>query len=395
MLIAFVSCTNKSNDKQVETPKKGSYEPLLERSGPLAKAIEWNDIKGKANQLMKKINADSMDTKSRLKLAQLYMSEARITGEHPYYYPATLTLLNDVLEKDPKSFEAHALKASVLLSLHHFSEAKEVGEKAVLLNPNNGFIYGVLVDANVELGNYEEAVALSDKMQSIRPGLESYSRASYLREIHGDNQGAIDAMQLAYKSGMAGSEEASWAGNTLAHLYLNSKEWDKAKAVSELIIVQRPSYAFSLDAIGLVYMEKGQYDSALMYFEKAIEMMPEFSFYKHKADVIKLQGDKERAMKLYKEILPMLAEDAESGHYMDLEQADIYIELENFDKAEKHVSIEYKRRPENIDVNLAMAKVLVKKKDFSAAQSYLQKAKRTGKKSYDILELEKTILKNI
>ncbi len=46
------------------------------------------------------------------------------------------------------------------------------------------------MDANVELGNYDEAVKLADKMVEIRPDLRSYSRVSYLREIHGDVDGA-------------------------------------------------------------------------------------------------------------------------------------------------------------------------------------------------------------
>jgi hypothetical protein len=54
-----------------------------------------------------------------------------------------------------------------------------------------------LVDGNVEMGNYATAIEEADKMISIRPDIRSYSRASYLREIHGDYPGAIDAMKLA------------------------------------------------------------------------------------------------------------------------------------------------------------------------------------------------------
>lgn len=60
---------------------------------------------------------------------------------------------------------------------------------AIILNPYNADIYGALVDANVELGNYKEAVAMCDKMLSIRPDLRSSSRASYIRQIFGDNNG--------------------------------------------------------------------------------------------------------------------------------------------------------------------------------------------------------------
>jgi hypothetical protein len=39
------------------------------------------------------------------------------------------------------------------------------------------------VDGNVEMGNYDSAVAFADKMVALRPDLTSYSRVSYLREI--------------------------------------------------------------------------------------------------------------------------------------------------------------------------------------------------------------------
>jgi tetratricopeptide (TPR) repeat protein len=223
LIVLFLAgLTACSNQKKLETKSNATFLPLKERNKALAEAADWASIKSKATALFQNIKSDSMDLKSKLLLAQLYMQEARITGEHPYYYPATLTILDDVLRHEPSNFEALAFKSSVLLSLHHFKEALEVGYQAKSINSNNGFIYGVLCDANVELGNYAEAVKMSDQMQTLRPGLESYSRASYLREIYGDNAGAIAAMKLAFEAGLAGSEEASWAGNTLAQLYLNT-----------------------------------------------------------------------------------------------------------------------------------------------------------------------------
>ncbi|HEX2396115.1 MAG TPA: hypothetical protein VHI78_12270, partial [Bacteroidales bacterium] len=102
--------------------------------------------------------------KARLELAELYMAEARITGEHPYYYPAALKMINSVINMDPKDrnilFSALSLKASVQLSLHQFTEGMKTAKQALAINPYNSAIYGVLVDANVELGDYDEAVKM-------------------------------------------------------------------------------------------------------------------------------------------------------------------------------------------------------------------------------------------
>ena len=159
-----------------------------------------------------------------LNLAYLFVQEARVTGEHPHYYPAALQVLDALLEKafDPKNahdldlkFRALSTKAGVELSLHEFAKAKKTGEAAIDLNPYNAAIYGVLVDAHVELGDYETAVEMADRMVAIRPDLRSYSRVSYLREIHGDVEGAIAAMTMAVKAGVPGTDQTSWALMTL------------------------------------------------------------------------------------------------------------------------------------------------------------------------------------
>ena len=142
LLLTMFSCDNKVNT--LNTPNtsnntKVDFDPLKERNTQLAQAADWADIKSKATELKNKIDLNPTDSKSKLLLAQLYMKEARITGEHPYYYPATLKILDNILQTDSVQFEAMAFKASVLLSLHHFQEAKVVGEKAKTINGNNGF----------------------------------------------------------------------------------------------------------------------------------------------------------------------------------------------------------------------------------------------------------------
>jgi tetratricopeptide (TPR) repeat protein len=384
LFMGLIACNN-AGSVNTKNESKG-YAPLKERNKFLAKSEDWPGVKNKVSELFKNILADSNDQKSRLMLAQVYMQEARITGDHPYYYPATLKILEDIIKKDNNNFEALAFKASVLLSLHHFKEALEVGNKALMINRNNGFIYGVLVDANVELGNYDEAVKMSDLMQSIRPGLESYSRASYLREIYGDNTGSIEAMKLAFQAGLPGTEEASWSGNTLCHLYENTGNLKAAEEISKIVLQQRPSYAFATAALGRIEMANKNYKKAIQLLDSAILVMPEVSFYEHKAEALAKIGDKDGAKKVYAEILEMLKEDSESGHYVDMELAWIYLELGDTKNAMKFAKIEYDRRPNNLDVNHTMAWVNYKMGNFSEAKKYIDVAMRMGTQNAELLK---------
>ena len=388
ILVAQISCTKtqKTESSTAENSSSNLEIPaLFERTGDLAKAQEWQKTRGKVDELKKKLEKDPNDVKVRLQIATIYLSEARITGEHPYYYPAVLKILDGVLYLNPNNFEATTYKSSVKMSQHQFAEARDLAEAARKINPDNAYVYGVLVDANVELGYYKEAVAMSDKMQAMKPSLESYSRASYLREIYGDFQGSISAMKLAVEAGMPGSEPFCWSKKTLGHLYESTGELEKAQQQYDDILVVRPSYAFAYGGKATILKEKKQYDKALEMLDKAAKIMPEFSFHEEMAEIYDLQGNHEKALNKYEEVALMLDEDAKSGHAVDLELCKLYTKAGKMDLALKHGLIEYKKRPRNIDVNHAMAVVAFKSNDFKKAKEYLSVAMSTGSKDPELL----------
>ncbi len=388
LLLTQISC-NKSGKTGSETAATGSSTDipnLFERRGELATAVEWQRTKEKVAELKQKISKDPSDVKPRLQIAMIYLAEARITGEHPYYYPAILTILDGIIAIDPKNFEATTFKSSVKMSQHQFAEARDLAEKARQINPNNAYVYGVLVDANVELGNYEEAVTMSDKMQALKPSLESYSRASYLREIYGNYPGSIAAMQLAVQAGLPGSEPQCWSKNTLGHLYETTGQLGKAEQQYAEILSLRPSYAFALRGQAQIYKARKAYDKALNSLDKAAKIMPEFSFHEEMADIYAEQGQADKAKQKYAEVVGMLDQDAKSGHLVDLELCKLYTKTGQLDSAMVYGMNEYKRRPKNIDVNHALAWVYFKKNDLAKAQQHIQVAMRTGSKDPELLQ---------
>nr|WP_295934268.1 tetratricopeptide repeat protein [uncultured Dyadobacter sp.] len=393
VLITLFACgEKKGNLSSSEKPAAGIEIPaLFERQGALASATEWPKTKEKVAELKKKVRENPGDVKPRLQLVVIYLSEARITGEHPYYYPAVLGMLDDVLVIEPKNFEATTFKASVKMSQHQFADARQLAQQALQINPNNAYVYGVLVDANVELGNYKEAVTMSDKMQALKPSLESYSRASYLREIYGNYPGAIEAMKLAVEAGLPGSEPQCWAKNTLGHLYETTGQLKQAEMQYREILAMRPSYAFALRGLAQVYKANKQYDQALTELENAAKIMPEFSFHEEMADIYALQGQKEKAAGKYQEVVKMLYEDSRSGHTVDLELCKLYSKTGQLDSAMAYGLKEYSKRPENIDVNHALAHVYFRDGNNEKAQQHMQVALRTGSKDPELLQVASSI----
>lgn len=379
ILLACIFFFSKAPKKKTPTYK--------DRKGEIALSGEWLNTKKAIEGLLAAIEQNPEDYKSMLALSQAYIQEGRVTGDHGYYDNAALELLDTVIENQPGNFEALCCKATVLLSQHHFAEGLDIAKKALPINPNSAFIYGVLCDANLELGNYNEAVKMTDKMMSVRPDIRSYARVSYLREIYGDMPGAKSAIKLAVAAGYPGLEQTEWTRCILGHLYENTGSLDSAEMTYNIALDERPDYAFAIAGLGRVAKARGNYKEAISYFEKAKSMIVEYSFSDELTDLYKLNNEKQKAEKNAEDVIEMLGPNASvegttgHGHYADRELAYAYLKLNDTDDALKHAQTEYERRPENIDVCETLGWVQYKKGNYKEANTLINKALKTNSKN--------------
>lgn len=346
---------------------KPAFPELKERKGALARDPEWGLTQSSYQKLIKDLNAKPTDKKNLLQLAKTYMQEARVSGQYSYYNKAALDVTERVLAKDPSDLEAMCLKAMTFLSQHRFSDAKALAEHALQLNPHYSFVYGLLCDANVELGNYPEAVAAADKMVGTRPDIRSYSRVSYLREIYGDVSGAKEAIEMAIAAGFPGAEDKSWAMMVLAHLYEDSNALDMAEAQYLNALAERPDYPFALAGLGKIARYRKDYPKAIEYYEKAKDIMADASFFEALIDLYALNGEPEKSAACAQITIEALladqisaSKDKNQGHYSDMELSQLYLKTNALDKAMEHAKAEYQRRPNNLDACETLARVWLK-----------------------------------
>jgi tetratricopeptide (TPR) repeat protein len=357
---------------------------LLKRTGTSAETDEWKATYTKGTELYKSVEENPTDTKSRIALATLFIREARVSGNYTYYDKAALKYVNDVLNIDSLDFDAAVLKSYLYISQHHFADGLSIAEKACRINPYNSFVYGLLVDGNVEMGNYDAAVSVAQRMIDIRPDIRSYSRVSYLREIYGDYPGAINAMKMAIDAGVPGDEATEWARIQLAHLFENTGDIKKAEVQYQTALAERPDYPFALSGQAKLAAFKKDYAAAISMYEKASSLITDASIKEALADVYRLSGDTKKSQEMMKNVIDEMNQTAQSGqndasigHYVDKELAYAYIKTGDYDKAIEHAILEYNRRPENIDVNEALAWAYYNKGDYSKAIPYIQTALKT------------------
>ncbi|HEY5919290.1 MAG TPA: tetratricopeptide repeat protein [Chryseolinea sp.] len=383
LAVLFISCENKK-ERNVD---------LLDRKGPISTTSEWLNAKASIQTLQNDIRKKPTDQKKRLLLALAYMQEARVTGEHPHYYPLANDLLDDVIESASADrnllFEAMVAKATVQLSLHQFEDALSTAQRAEKIDTTTASLYGVFCDAYVELGDYSKAIDAADRMTSIRPDIRSYSRISYLREIHGDTVGAIAAMKEAIASGVPGLEQTAWARITLGGLHESIGNLAEAEIQYRLALAERPYYAFAIGALGRIEAKRKNYDKSIELLNEASEIMPEFSFQQEIAHVYKITNENSRAESITQDLLESLEEDQDAGHVVDLELANIHVDLlQEADAAYSYAKKEYKIRPKNIDVCKTMAKIYYQKNNLEEANKLIQIASRTNKQDAEMFCLK-------
>ena len=371
--------------------KESNNYQLKERKG-----VGENDeyIRTRANiaRLKMALQESPDDDKSALALASLFIQEARITGDYIYYDKAAMHYVNNILKRDPSNFIALTYKALIYLSQHHFADGRDVAEKAKNINPYNAFIYGILVDANVEMGDYKQAIIYSDSMVSIRPDLSSYSRISYLREIHGDYPGAISAMNFAVDAGMPGDEGTEWARTQLGHLYENTGDLKSAEMHYEIALRERPNYPYAFAGLGHLAAANKNYTTAINYYLKADSLVNDYSIKEDLVDAYKLAGQNDKAQSLAKIIIDEMSKDSKAGlddenigHYADRELAYAYLKIKDYDNAQIHALAEYNRRPKNNDANETVAWVYYNQNHADKAIPFIQEALKTNCKNPTLL----------
>ena len=389
--LAFPACQSGASDTA------HSWIPeLLERPEAIHNGKEWDKVRNLYVGAQQTLQKDSTNVAARLELARVFILEARITGEHGHYYPGAMSVLEGALRQNSltpdERYQALTMLASVQLSQHEFAQALTTSEQAVRLNPYAAVGYGAIVDSYVELGKYEEAVKAADQMVKVKPDLRSYARVSYLREIHGRIDDALASMRLALDAGYPGTEETSWVRLTLGDILRQYGRRDEARDQYMMALEDRPGYPFAQAALAELAADEGDYEEAENMLKEAAAAVPEVGFYTQLVHIYRATDRPELAESTLAEVMDMLADDVAHGHNMNLEYAEVYLNLTGeLDKALDYAQREYERRPDNIDVNRMLSTIYLLQGNYDKSQEHATVAARTGSRHPD-LELTQGLL---
>lgn len=256
---------------------------------------EDTDIKS-ALQIIEK-SPDAPEGYSQLAIA--YIKRARQTGDFSLNSKAE-TAVKKSLEIDPKNAIALKLSASLHLTFHRFNEALEAGKQLTKDYPQDAFGYGILADANAELGNYKDAIDAAQKMVDLKPNSSSYARVAHLRSLHGDTEGAIEMFKTAARTTDPSDKEAqSWALVQLGDEYWKYGKYAEAEKVYDEALQNLPNYYLALAAKGKTRAAQNDFDDAIKILTDANNRVPNVETAILLGDIYARQGNGEKAKEHY------------------------------------------------------------------------------------------------
>lgn len=223
----------------------------------------------------RQIEADPERPEAHAALALALARRARETAD-PAYYDQASDAVAKALAHAPDNRDAERARIWVELGRHEFAHALELAAAYNDKVPDDVLGYGFLVDANIELGNYDAAERAAQWMLDLRPGnIPGLTRAAYLRELFGDVDGALDMMRMALqRTQPAEAEDRAWIVTQIAHLHLSRGRVETADEALRQALDLFPDYHYALGILARVRTAQNRHDEAVALLERRYRNAP-------------------------------------------------------------------------------------------------------------------------
>ena len=344
--------------------------PVQSKLSPAQQAVE------RAQQLLA---AKPRDYEAYNALALALSRRARETSD-PTYYAQAEQALPKSFTISPGNLDGARIHVWLLLGQHEFAAALEEGTKLNKKTPDDVMVYGFLTDANVELGKYKDAETSAQWMLNLRgANVPSLTRAAYLRELFGDDEGAVELMEMALQSVAPEEvEDRAWITTQIAHVRLASGKLQQAEQLLQQALVEFPNYHYALGNLAKVRIQQGRYDEAVQLYRQRYRAAPHAENLYDLAEALQLAGKSDEATKAFAEFEQKSL--AESGRADNSNHELVFYYADHAKQPEKALEVarrEYARRQDVFTLD-CLAWALYVNGDYSEAREQIQRALEVG-----------------
>jgi tetratricopeptide (TPR) repeat protein len=246
--------------------------PVAPAAEPVGGGVAARSGSDRLRELQAAVAAAPRDASAYAALGDAFLQRARETGD-PGWYARAGRAYGAGMRRDPRDLGV-LVGAGTLANLRHdFSTGLRLGQAAHRAEPQLAQPYVVLADAQVELGRYRAALASIQRLVDLKPGLASYARASYFRELSGDRAGAIAAMRLAVSAGGT-AESVAYVQVLLGDLELGRGRLGAARDAYRAAIAALPGYPQALAGLARVAVAGGDLRGAAARLRPTTDRLP-------------------------------------------------------------------------------------------------------------------------
>jgi tetratricopeptide (TPR) repeat protein len=245
-------------------------------------------------------------------LGATFLQKARETGDITYYDLAERTL-QKALSLAPQDFrEADPLvqMALVYMGEHRFSGALAFAQRAIVTGAGNLAAFAIEGDAYTDMGDYDEATAAYNSVQTLGRMTTSTlslaylsdSRLAYLSYLRGNSAEAIRLMKSAIAAALQTSvprENLAWLYFELGERYFQSGDLENADSSYQSGIAADPNHYRSLAGLAKVRAAQGRFEESIQLYQRSISIIPFPVYVAELGDVYKKLGEAKEAQQQY------------------------------------------------------------------------------------------------
>jgi predicted Zn-dependent protease len=321
------------------------------------------------------------DVRALQVLGTSYVRRATQTAD-PTYYDLAQRAFDRADAVRPGLDDTDLGRGVLALSRHEFAAALDLGTGVHAHNPQNPDALAVMVDAQVELGHYDDASASLQQLLDLHPGLPAYARLSYVRELHGDIVGAMRAMRQADIAANGVADDRATVATFLGDLELVRGRVSAAGDEYRAALRLQPDLPLARLGAARVAALQGRRHAAIQSLQALVRDRPLPAAVVLLGDLQALDGATTASNRSFDLVRTIGRLQQSSGQVIDLEMA--IFEADHADgPAAAAPAVElarraYDARPDNVFVNDALAWALFRSGDTAGALPFVDRALRLG-----------------
>ncbi len=294
--------------------------------------IDGSSLDATIESLQARLEAIPRDHVSWATLGLAYVQKARITV-NPEFYPRAEGALERSFEiESDDNFLGYAGRSALASARHDFTAARELAASGLEINSYSALLYGALSDAQIQLGQYDDAFDSVQRMLDLSPDTGSYSRSSYTWELRGDPERAAELMQQASDAAFTDADR-TFALHHLAMLAFDGGDPNRALELELQALERSPDDPAARFGRAVAEAALGQTETALDHLGELVLAAPEPGYLVYYGSLLESAGRTAEAEAQYAVVDATRALFAANGQLPDADAVLFQIRIGNIDQA--------------------------------------------------------------